>query len=135
MIFPVISSIWLVGIGFFGFMMLGPIAESAEQTIMQKVVPLERQGRVFGFGQSMENIASPLTAFMIGPLTQFLVIPWLASPVGTEIFDGWWGTTPDRAMALVFVLAGLVGFIVTIIAFMTKSYRNLTERYLQNQNN
>jgi DHA3 family multidrug efflux protein-like MFS transporter len=74
-LFPVVSSIWLVGIGFFGFMMLGPIAESAEQTIMQKVVPLERQGRVFGFGQSMENIASPLTAFMIGPLTQFLVIP------------------------------------------------------------
>lgn len=79
--FTTISSIWLVGIGFFLFMLFGPIAESAEQTIMQKVVPLERQGRVFGFGQSMENIASPLTAFFIGPLAQFLVIPWLASPV------------------------------------------------------
>jgi len=42
-LFPVVSSIWLVGISFFGFMMLGPMAESAEQTIMQKVVPLERQ--------------------------------------------------------------------------------------------
>lgn len=130
-LFPVVSSIWLVGIGFFGFMMLGPIAESAEQTIMQKVVPLERQGRVFGFGQSMENIASPLTAFMIGPLTQFLVIPWLASPVGTEIFSGWWGTTPDRAMALVFVLAGFIGLIVTLIAFRTQSYDNLKKNYLK----
>lgn len=83
----------------------------------------------------MENIASPLTAFFIGPLTQFLVIPWLASPVGTEIFSGWWGTTPDRAMALIFTLAGVVGALVTIIAFSTQSYRNLTERYLQNQNN
>lgn len=83
----------------------------------------------------MENIASPLTAFFIGPLTQFLVIPWLASPVGNEIFSGWWGTTPDRAMALIFTLAGIVGAIVTIIAFSTQSYRNLTERYLQNQNN
>lgn len=130
-LFPVVSSIWIVGIGFFGFMMLGPIAESAEQTIMQKVVPLERQGRVFGFGQSMENIASPLTAFMIGPLTQFLVIPWLASPVGTEIFSGWWGTTPDRAMALVFVLAGFIGLIVTLIAFRTQSYGNLKKNYLK----
>jgi len=83
----------------------------------------------------MENIASPLTAFFIGPLTQFLVIPWLASPVGNEIFSGWWGTTPDRAMALIFTLAGIVGAIVTIIAFSTQSYKNLTERYLQNQNN
>lgn len=132
MIFPVISSIWLVGIGFFGFMMLSPIAESAEQTIMQKVVPLERQWRVFGFGQSMENIASPLTAFMIGPLTQFLVIPWLASPAGNDIFSGWWGTTPDRAMALVFVLAGFIGLIVTLIAFRTQSYDNLKKNYLQN---
>ena len=130
-LFPVISSIWLVGIGFFGFMMLSPIAESSEQTIMQKVVPLERQWRVFGFGQSMENIASPLTAFFVGPLTQFLVIPWLASPVGNEIFGGWWGTTPDRAMALVFVLAGLVGFIVTMIAFGSKSYKNLSETFVK----
>ncbi len=128
-LFASISSIWLVAIGFFGFMMLSPIAESAEQTIMQKVVPLERQWRVFGFGQSMENIASPLTAFLIGPLTQFLVIPWLASPVGESLFGGWWGTTPDRAMAIIFTLAGFIGIIVTVIAFGTKSYRNLTKNY------
>jgi MFS transporter, DHA3 family, multidrug efflux protein len=59
-------------------MIIGPIAEASEQTIMQKVVPLERQGRVFGFGQSLENIASPLTAFFIGPLTEFFVMPWVA---------------------------------------------------------
>lgn len=77
----------------------------------------------------MENIASPLTAFMIGPLTQFLVIPWLASPNGNEIFGGWWGTTPDRAMAIIFVLAGIIGLIVTLIAFTTRSYRNLSSSY------
>ena len=128
-LFPVVSSIWLVGIGFFFFMTISPIIESAEQTVMQKVVPLERQGRVFGFGQSLENIASPFTAFLIGPLTQFLVIPWLASDVGGEIFGGWWGTTPDRAMALIFVLAGILGLIITLIAFTTRSYRNLTHSY------
>lgn len=78
--FTAISSIILTGVGMFLWMMIGPAAEACEQTIMQKIVPLERQGRVFGFGQSLENIASPLTAFMVGPLTQFLVIPWLASP-------------------------------------------------------
>jgi DHA3 family multidrug efflux protein-like MFS transporter len=114
---------------FFAFMLLSPIAEACEQTVLQKVVPLERQWRVFGFGQSMENIASPLTAFMIGPLTQFLVIPWLASPDGHEIFGGWWGTTPDRAMAIIFVLAGVIGVIVTFIAFTTRSYKNLSDSY------
>lgn len=130
-IFPTVSSIWLVGLGFFAFMLLSPIAEACEQTILQKVVPLERQGRVFGFGQSLENIASPFTAFLVGPLTQFLVIPWLASPEGTIIFGGWWGTTPDRAMALMFVLAGCIGLIITMIAFTTRSYRNLSTSYLR----
>jgi MFS transporter, DHA3 family, multidrug efflux protein len=74
----------------FLWMMIGPAAEAAEQTVMQKVVPLERQGRVFGFGQSVENIASPFTAFLIGPLTQFVIIPWLASPIGVDVFGGWW---------------------------------------------
>ena len=42
-IFPTVSSIWLVGFGFFAFMLLSPIAEACEQTVLQKVVPLERQ--------------------------------------------------------------------------------------------
>ena len=110
-------------------MLFSPIAESAEQTIMQKVVPLERQGRVFGFWQSMENIASPLTAFMIGPLTQFLVMPWVADGGMTRIVWNWWGTSPDRAMAVVFVIAGTIGVIVTMLAFYSKSYRDLSESY------
>ncbi len=34
-----------------------------------------RQGRVFGFGQSIETAASPITAFLIGPIAQFWIIP------------------------------------------------------------
>jgi MFS transporter, DHA3 family, multidrug efflux protein len=83
--FPLISSVYLIGIGFFLWMFFGPMAEAAEQTILQKVVPLERQGRVFGFGQSLENIASPLTAFFIGPLTELLVMPWVADGGMTQL--------------------------------------------------
>lgn len=42
-LFPMKASIWFVGIGFFLWMIIGPIAEACEQTILQKVVPLERQ--------------------------------------------------------------------------------------------
>lgn len=112
--FPLVSSIWYVGIGFFFWMIIGPIAEACEQTILQKVVPLERQGRVFGFGQSLENIASPLTAFMIGPITEFLVMPWVRGGGMDDIVGSWWGTTDDRGIAVVFVVAGILGIFVTI---------------------
>ena len=69
-LFPLRSSIVLLAVGMAVYMLLVPFAEAAEQTILQKVVPFERQGRVFGFAQSVEQAASPLTAFLIGPIAQ-----------------------------------------------------------------
>ena len=57
----------------FVWFLLTPFAEASEHTTLQKVVPYERQGRVFGFAQSVEQAAAPLTAFVVGPLTQIVV--------------------------------------------------------------
>ena len=86
-LFPIRSSIVLLAVGMAIYMLLVPFAEAAEQTVLQQVVPYERQGRVFGFAQSVEQAASPLTAFLIGPITQFAVIPFMT--------DGW-GAQHDR---------------------------------------
>ncbi len=50
---------WIYGLGILIFMCLMPIAEAAEQTIVQRVVPFEKQGRVFGFAASVEAAAAP----------------------------------------------------------------------------
>ena len=128
-VFTIQSSIWLLAAGCFVWMLLGPYAEAAEHTTLQKVVPLERQGRVFGFAQSVEQSASPLTAFLIGPLTQFLVIPFMTDGAGADAIGGWFGTGPDRGIALVFTIAGFVGVIITIIAFNSRYYRQLSAAY------
>jgi DHA3 family multidrug efflux protein-like MFS transporter len=128
-VFTIQPSFWLLAAGCFVWMFLGPYAEAAEHTTLQKVVPLERQGRVFGFAQSVEQSASPLTAFMIGPLTQFLVIPFMTDGAGADAIGGWFGTGPDRGMALVFTVAGFIGLVVTIIAFNSRYYRELSAAY------
>ncbi|HEV7340975.1 MAG TPA: MFS transporter [Sphingopyxis sp.] len=84
-LFTVQSSIILLTVGCFIWLFLGPYAEAAEQTTLQKVVPFERQGRVFGFAQSVEQAASPLTAFLIAPLTQFIFVPLMTSGAGAEL--------------------------------------------------
>jgi DHA3 family multidrug efflux protein-like MFS transporter len=129
MLFTIQSSIWLLSAGFFIWMFCGPWAEAAEHTTLQKVVPLERQGRVFGFAQSLEQSASPLTAFLIGPLTQFIVIPFMTNGYGAQTIGSWFGTGPDRGIALVFTIAGLVGLVVTILAFNSPQYRKLAAAY------
>jgi DHA3 family multidrug efflux protein-like MFS transporter len=133
-LFTLQSSIWLLAAGCFVWMLLGPYAEAAEHTTLQKVVPLERQGRVFGFAQSVEQSASPLTAFLIGPLTQFVVIPFMTDGAGAQSIGRWFGTGPDRGIALVFTLAGMVGVLVTVIAFNSRPYRDLSRAYAVGKN-
>lgn len=129
-VFTLQPSFWLLAAGCFVWMFLGPFAEAAEQTTLQKVVPVERQGRVFGFAQSVEQAASPLTAFLIGPLTEFVVIPFMSDGgAGAGWIGGWFGTGPARGMALVFTLAGVVGAIVTILALNSRYYRELSAAY------
>ena len=128
-LFPLRSSVILLAAGMAIYMLLGPYAEASEQTILQKVVPYERQGRVFGFAQSVELAASPLTAFLIGPITQLFFIPFMTTGAGVELIGGWFGTGPDRGIALVFVLTGLLGLVVTILALGSRPYRQLSTRY------
>jgi MFS transporter, DHA3 family, multidrug efflux protein len=128
-VFPLRASVILLAAGMAIYMLLGPYAEAAEQTILQKVVPYERQGRVFGFAQSVELAASPLTAFLIGPITQLIFIPFMTTGAGAETIGGWFGTGPDRGIALVFVLLGLLGLAVTILALFSRPYRQLSTRY------
>jgi DHA3 family multidrug efflux protein-like MFS transporter len=93
------------------------------------VVPYERQGRVFGFAQSVEQAASPLTAFLISPVTQFVVIPFMTAGAGARTIGGWFGTGPDRGLALVFVVTALVGLLVTLLALISRPYRRLSAAY------
>ncbi|RZU51407.1 DHA3 family multidrug efflux protein-like MFS transporter [Krasilnikovia cinnamomea] len=129
-VFPLRSSIVLLAAGMYAYMLLMPYAEAAEQTVLQKVVPFERQGRVFGFAQSVEQAASPLTAFLISPIAQFVFIPFMTVGWGAQTIGGWFGTGAERGLALVFVLTGVVGLVATIAALRSRPYRNLSRRYL-----
>lgn len=130
-VFTVQPWLWLLIAGMVVWMTLIPFIEASEQTVLQKVVPPERQGRVFGFAQSVEQSATPITAFLIGPLTQFIFIPFMTTGRGVELIGSWFGTGSARGIALVFICAGIIGTIVTIIAMNSKYYRILSKSYLK----
>lgn len=111
------------------WMLLMPIAEAAEQTVIQNIVPFERQGRVFGFAQSIESMASPITTFLIGPIAQFIFIPFMTTGAGVALIGSWFGTGADRGIALVFITAGVLGTIVSLLAFASQAYKLLSAHY------
>jgi DHA3 family multidrug efflux protein-like MFS transporter len=129
-LFPVRSSIVLVTIGMIVWLGLIPVIEAAEQTILQRSIPYERQGRVFGFAQLVENAATPLTAFLMAPLAEAVFMPLMTDGRGAELIGGWFGTGPDRGIALMFTLAGILGVVVTLAAWASPAYRRLSRSTL-----
>lgn len=127
--FTVQPSIVLFAAGILIWVLVVPNIEAAEQSVLQKVVPLDRQGRVFGFAQSMELSAAPLTAFLIGPLTQFVLIPFMTTGRGPELIGSWFGTGENRGMALAFIGASAVGLVACVLAFRSTAFKLLAERY------
>lgn len=127
-----IREFWLLYVvGIFIFMCLMPAAEAAEQTIIQRVVPLKRQGRVFGLAQAVEAASSPISAFIVAPIAQFIIIPYMRSTDGKATFGWLLGAGEARGIALVFLVASLIMLIAVLFAFTTKSYRQLSEFYVK----
>jgi DHA3 family multidrug efflux protein-like MFS transporter len=124
-VFAVRSSIVMLTIGMIVWLTLIPVIEAAEQTILQRSIPLERQGRVFGFAQLVENAASPLTAFLMAPLAEAVFMPLMTDGLGAQWIGQWFGTGPDRGIALMFTIAGLIGVAATVTAWTSRSYRRL----------
>ncbi|TVU60183.1 MFS transporter [Paenarthrobacter nitroguajacolicus] len=122
---------WLYIAGIWFYMALVPVVEAAEQTVIQKVVPLPRQGRVFGFAMAFESAAAPITAFLIAPIAQFWIIPYARSSEGAAQLEPLLGEGISRGIALVFLVAGLIMIAVALIAFLTPVYRRVSASYAQ----
>jgi DHA3 family multidrug efflux protein-like MFS transporter len=120
---------WLYGVGIWLYMALVPAVEAAEQTVIQKIVPFRTQGRVFGFAAAFESAAAPVTAFLIAPIAQFVIIPYMNSDAGQQTWGWLLGDGEARGIALVFLFSGIAMVVIGIVAFFTKSYRVLTEEY------
>jgi DHA3 family multidrug efflux protein-like MFS transporter len=124
-VFTIRSSVVLIAIGMTIWLGLIPVIEAAEQTILQRAIPFERQGRVFGFAQLVENAASPLTAFLMAPLAETVFMPLMTDGRGADLIGSWYGTGPARGIALMFTIAGALGIVVTLAAWASRSYRRL----------
>jgi MFS transporter, DHA3 family, multidrug efflux protein len=70
-----------------------------------------------------------LTAFLIGPIAQFVFIPLMTTGIGADTVGGWFGVGADRGLALVFVLTGVIGLAATVAALRSRPYRRLSGHY------
>ncbi|GLB69033.1 MFS transporter [Arthrobacter mangrovi] len=122
---------WLYIAGIWLYMVLVPFVEAAEQTVIQRVVPLDRQGRVFGFAMAFESAAAPITAFLVAPVAQVWIIPYARSAEGAAGLAPLLGEGTSRGIALVFLAAGILMIAAALLAFLTPVYRRVSASYAE----
>ncbi len=120
---------WVYIAGVWVFMALIPAVEAAEQTVIQRVVPYEKQGRVFGFANTFEAAAAPITALLVAPLAELWIIPLLRTEEGLRPWKPLLGTGDNRGIALILLVAGLACVMLAVIAMRTPQYRLLSREY------
>ncbi|SMH49046.1 MFS transporter, DHA3 family, multidrug efflux protein [Rathayibacter oskolensis] len=124
---------WLYAGGIWIYMTLIPAVEASEQTVIQKVVPFETQGRVFGFAAAFESAAAPVTSFLIAPIAEFALIPYMESSAGRSTFGWLLGDGIGRGIALVFLIGGIIMVVAAGAAMLTRSYRVISAEYLKGE--
>jgi DHA3 family multidrug efflux protein-like MFS transporter len=53
----------------------------------------------------------------------------MTTGAGVDLLGPWFGTRPERGLALLFTIAGLLGLVLTLGALGSKSYRRLSRHY------
>jgi hypothetical protein len=106
---------WLLGA--FSITFFIPLLGSSLQAILQTTIPMGMQGRVFTLKQGIEDLISVVNLLLFGFLADNLKVPYFG-----HLFDGKSGN-----ISLIFVVFGLIGFLMGCLGFLLPSVRLIGE--------
>lgn len=118
--------VWLIAIFCSNFFL--PIINGSNQAIWQAKVPPDVQGRVFSVRRLIAQITAPLATAVAGPLADNFFTPAMSEGgLLYDAFGGLVGTGPGAGIALMFVISGLIGAAIALIAYTIPAIRDAEE--------
>jgi MFS family permease len=121
-------SVWLATVAAFGVLFTFPVVGACSQTIWQRKVPKEMQGRVFAARMTIAGASMPLAYLVAGPLCDRLFEPVMA-PGGilATTVGRWLGTGPGRGAALQFVVLGALLVLSVVAGYAYRPLRRIED--------
>ena len=115
--------------GFFVMLLFVPIASSMSQAVFQTKVAPAAQGRVFAVRGLIARSMMPVAYILSGLLADHVFEPLMReggalanTPLGSLV-----GVGAGRGIGLLFVLAGLVGMLVSLLVYLNPRVRKLEQ--------
>jgi DHA3 family macrolide efflux protein-like MFS transporter len=116
--------IWMLAS--FAYTFFEPIVNGSDQAIWQAKVAPDVQGRVFSTQMLISNITMPLAMLLAGPLADQVFEPAMMPGGGLAASFGWLvGVGPGAGMALLIVIAGILGGMLPLVGYGLRMVRNV----------
>lgn len=126
---PMFQSVWLLGMGAFAVTSLFPVAAATSQTIWQRKVAPEMQGRVFSFRNTISSAMTPVAYFLAGHLADTYFEPnMVPGHFLYETFSPIYGEGEGRGVAVMASLFGFISFLMIVFAWLNPHVRNIDTR-------
>lgn len=91
-------------------------------TVMRERVPVKMQGRVTSAQDTLKNCTIPLGLFLGGILADYVFEPFMKNE---NILSGIFGIGHGAGIAMIFVISGLSGMIISLIRLTKPVYKEL----------
>jgi DHA3 family macrolide efflux protein-like MFS transporter len=118
--------VWALA-GFCGSFAL-PVMNGFSQTIWQRKVPADLQGRVFSARMQLQQVVTPLAMIAAGTLADHVFEPAMAAGGGmARVFGPLVGTGRGAGMAAMFVVFGTLQTIAATAGFFIRPIRHVDE--------
>lgn len=119
---------WLWAAGMFVFEFFMPMLNGSNQAIWQSKIPPALQGRVFSVRRLIAQVSGPLAMALAGPMADHLFEPAMMNGGSlAHLFGPLVGTGRGSGMALMIVLAGLLGGAWATCAYLVPAIRNVED--------
>ena len=115
---------WTLAVAAFLLMVPLPMIEAPYRSIMQAKVPPDLQGRVFAVTGQISMLLTPIAYLVVGPLADQIFEPAVAR-AGWHTVASIVGSVPGSGMGLMFVLAGGITAILTILMYAQQTVRHM----------
>ena len=119
------ASAMVIGLGLFILMFSVPLGGGISQTIFQRKVAPDVQGRVFAIRGMISQSAMPLAFLLAGPLADQIFEPLFSE--GGAWSNTFFGSGAGRGIGFLMVASGLILLAATIIVFLNPRVRNLED--------
>jgi MFS family permease len=117
--------VWMISVFLLAFFM--PTINGSNQTLWQKKVPPDQQGRVFAVRRFIAQITIPISMGLSGWLGDNVFEPAFTSPTGwgARLFGGVFGTGPGSGLSLMIAISGLLVAVVGVIGMFSSHIRQV----------